>query len=453
MRRITAIACALAFAAGASPGFAGECANPNALGTSRTLVIETGAHPRLGAMQYLETLPLADREVVLTFDDGPLPPYSTRILDILAAECVKATYFLVGQMAQNFPELVRRIHAEGHTVGTHSLSHPLTFDRMPLAAVQREVDGGVAAVSAALGDPAALAPFFRIPGLMRSKDVDGYLASRSLITWSSDMVADDWRHISASEVARRALQRIESRGRGIMLLHDIQPATALALPGILRALKAKGYRIVHVVPAGPTRFKTYTEPEQWAVWNGKRGPNVTITEFAALNPKLPAPSLQIFGYQEEIRTTMRFASAPKAPLLLAAAGDHSLPRDAIWSSGMEAEVATAFVSPPDDAEDADWTAVVQTANLTLPEQNASVAWPEVPVAQPTLTRVTTAIVTSKRTGRVSVAGANRPPAAVKRASTTPLGCRNAEVAAAGLTPRCQKPIGHRLSLDSRAPAG
>ena len=104
--------------------------NPDGLGTSRVLVVDPTEHMRLGTMQYSETLPLADREVVLTFDDGPLPPYTTRILDILAAECVKATYFLVGRMARNFPELVRRIYYEGHTVGTHSQNHPLTFHVM-----------------------------------------------------------------------------------------------------------------------------------------------------------------------------------------------------------------------------------------------------------------------------------------------------------------------------------
>src|SRR3954452_23734891 len=125
MRRVAAIAYAFALCVLASPAFAGECSNPNALGTSRTLVIDNTSHPRLGAQQYSETLPLADREVVLTFDDGPLGPYTTRILDLLAAECVKATYFLVGTMAQNNPALVQRIQREGHTIGTHSRSHPL----------------------------------------------------------------------------------------------------------------------------------------------------------------------------------------------------------------------------------------------------------------------------------------------------------------------------------------
>ena len=98
-----------------------------------------------------------------------------------------------------------------------------------------------------LGDPKAVAPFFRIPGLLRQNSVERYLAAHDYATWSLDFLADDWTHISANEVARRALQRIEARGRGILLLHDIQPATALALPMILTELKARGYKIVHVV--------------------------------------------------------------------------------------------------------------------------------------------------------------------------------------------------------------
>ncbi|HXQ84077.1 MAG TPA: polysaccharide deacetylase family protein, partial [Xanthobacteraceae bacterium] len=98
--------------------------NPNALGTSRVLAIDPADYPRLGRMQYPNSLPLADKEVVITFDDGPLPLYSNQILDILASECVKVTYFLVGSMARAYPAVVRRMFLEGHTIGTHSEDHP-----------------------------------------------------------------------------------------------------------------------------------------------------------------------------------------------------------------------------------------------------------------------------------------------------------------------------------------
>src|SRR5437764_13426084 len=83
---------------------AGQCP-PGALGVSRTLVVGPNEHPRIGSMQYPETLPLDDHEVVLTFDDGPLPRYTSRVLETLASECVKATFFMVGQMARAYPSM------------------------------------------------------------------------------------------------------------------------------------------------------------------------------------------------------------------------------------------------------------------------------------------------------------------------------------------------------------
>ncbi len=115
---------------------------------------------------------------------------------------------------------------------------------------ERQVDNGIASVDTALGDPKAISPFFRIPGLGRTGAIEDYLASKSLMTWSADVVADDWKHIGASEIVRRAMRRLEAKGRGILLLHDIHPATALALPTLLKELKEHGYHIVHVVAAG-----------------------------------------------------------------------------------------------------------------------------------------------------------------------------------------------------------
>ena len=226
--------------------------NPQALGTSRTLAVDPAALPRIGNIQYRHTLPLGDHEVVITFDDGPLPPYTDRVLAALATECVKVTYFLVGQMATAYPDTVRRIYNASHVIGTHSQSHPFHFDAMGQARVEHEVGRGIASVQAALGDPKALAPFFRIPGLARSHDVDTYLASQSLAVWSADEVADDWhRGITAAQIVSKAIRRIEAHDhRGVLLLHDIHPATALAVPTLLKELKARGYRIVQAVPMG-----------------------------------------------------------------------------------------------------------------------------------------------------------------------------------------------------------
>ena len=228
---------------------AADCpGNPNALGTSRVMTIDPREFPRVGTVQYSHSLPLEDKEVVLTFDDGPLPPYTNRVLDVLAEHCVKANYFIVGRMARGYPDLARRILAEGHTIGTHSENHLLGFDRAPLDTVKDEIERGIVSAGTALGNRNAVSPFFRIPGFLRRPEVESYLQSRRLMTWSADVVADDWRHINASEVVRRAIARLDEKGKGILLLHDIQPATALALPELLRGLKAKGYRIVHVVP-------------------------------------------------------------------------------------------------------------------------------------------------------------------------------------------------------------
>src|SRR5258708_9430090 len=108
---------------------AADCpGHPGALGTSRTLVVDPKAHPRIGSMQYADTLPLRDHEVVLTFDDGPLPRNSNQVLDILAAQCVKATFFIIGNMAQAPPEGVRNLRDAGHIIGTHTQNHAASIN-------------------------------------------------------------------------------------------------------------------------------------------------------------------------------------------------------------------------------------------------------------------------------------------------------------------------------------
>ena len=177
--------------------------NPSALGTSRIITINPGEFSRIGSLNYKQTLPLDDHEVVITFDDGPIPPYSNIILDTLASQCVKATYFLIGAMAHSHPSIVRRIYNAGHSIGSHSQNHPFKFQRLSMDAVEHEVDDGIASIDVALGDPKALSPFFRIPGFGRTDAIDDYLASKALVTWSTDIVADDWKRIGAREIVRR----------------------------------------------------------------------------------------------------------------------------------------------------------------------------------------------------------------------------------------------------------
>src|SRR3954465_11285381 len=124
----------------AGPAAAAECpGNPAALGVSRTIVVDPTDHARLGGLQYHESLPLNDREVVLTFDDGPLPPSTSRVLDVLASQCVNATFFMVGKMGGSFPNMVQRAASEGHTIANHSQSHPFTFARMSIDQASREI--------------------------------------------------------------------------------------------------------------------------------------------------------------------------------------------------------------------------------------------------------------------------------------------------------------------------
>src|SRR5580704_13376595 len=145
----------------AQKALAEDCpGHPDALGTSRTLVVDPREHPRIGTMQYHETLPLADHEVVLTFDDGPLPRNSNQILEILASQCVKATFFEIGRMAQASPEGIRKLRDAGHTIGTHTRDHPLSMNHMSIERARQEIEEGIAPVKAALGDSAeaSLAP-------------------------------------------------------------------------------------------------------------------------------------------------------------------------------------------------------------------------------------------------------------------------------------------------------
>src|SRR6266576_5610567 len=283
---------------------AADCpGHPGALGTSRTLVVDPRQHPRIGTMQYAETLPLRDHEVVLTFNDGPLPRNSNQVLDILASQCVKATFFIIGRMARGFPEGVRKVRDAGHSIGTHTQNHPTGMKRMSIERARREIDDGIASVKTALGDDTALAPFFRIPGLSRTEAVEDYVASQGIQIWSADFPADDWHHISSSRVYDIARRRLEAKGKGILLLHDIQARTVAALPRILRELKARGYRIVHVVPATPEQPATPTELQQWQLHPPSetvamsRWPTIPSFVFADAGV-LPAPSLSDLDWHD-----------------------------------------------------------------------------------------------------------------------------------------------------------
>jgi peptidoglycan/xylan/chitin deacetylase (PgdA/CDA1 family) len=331
----------------AIPASAADCpGNPGALGTSRTLVVDPREHPRIGTMQYAETLPLQDHEVVLTFDDGPLPPHSNQVLDILASQCVKATFFIIGRMARGFPEGVRKVRDAGHSIGSHSQNHPLSMNRMPIERARQEIDDGIAATTAALGDGGGLSPFFRIPGLLRAEAVENYLASKGIQTWSADFPADDWRHVSSGRVYDLAMKRLEAKGKGILLLHDIQARTVAALPKILRELKARGYRIVHVVPATPELPKTPTEPQQWQLHPVSetvaisRWPKIPSFTYASAET-LPAPAASDW-YDGRLASLPESFDRPWRP----ARGAVPLPQQAPWPRSTPQQVTSAAIALP-----------------------------------------------------------------------------------------------------------
>lgn len=235
------------FVASGSAAFAQDCdGKADILGTARVMALDPAVLPRVGTVQYPQTVPLRDHEVVLSFDDGPEPSSTPAVLDALAAQCVKANFFLMGEHARIAPDLVRREYAEGHTIGTHTETHP-DLAKMPLADAENEIAGAIADVNAALGPTEHAAPFFRAPYLSTTPAIERYLAQSGLMLWSIDVDPEDWRPLTPDEVVARTMTALAKKGSGIILMHDVQTHTAAALPKFLRELKSHGYSVVHVV--------------------------------------------------------------------------------------------------------------------------------------------------------------------------------------------------------------
>src|SRR3954466_13855201 len=138
------------------------CANPNALGIGRVVEIDTTGGPGFGFEHFKQLDFLADKEVVLTFDDAPWPGNTPAVLKALADECTTGIFFAVGKHASWHPEILRQVAAAGHTVGSHTWSHVnLNKKGMTEQQAKEEIEKGFSAVRMALG--AAPAPFFRFP--------------------------------------------------------------------------------------------------------------------------------------------------------------------------------------------------------------------------------------------------------------------------------------------------
>jgi peptidoglycan-N-acetylglucosamine deacetylase len=234
----------------------GGCTTPDALGVSRIIKIDAKGGLWFGAPHGDADL-LSPGEVVLTFDDGPAPKTTRPILAALAAQCTKATFFMVGEMAAEYPDVVREVVEQGHTVGTHTWSH-LNLARLGPDAMKQQIEAAINAVEKSAGTK--IAPFFRYPYLSDSPATVAYLKSRNIAQFAIDIDSFDWRTRHAQSVLHRVMANLGQQGRGIILMHDIHASTAAALPQLLNELKAKGYRIVHLQPTAPVETLAGFDP-------------------------------------------------------------------------------------------------------------------------------------------------------------------------------------------------
>jgi peptidoglycan/xylan/chitin deacetylase (PgdA/CDA1 family) len=231
-----------------------KCDNPNALGVGRVVQIDTTGGPGFGFEHFKAYDFLRDHEVVLTFDDGPWPGNTPRVLKALADQCTKALFFAIGKHAGWHPEILKEVAAAGHTIGTHTWSHK-DLSRMSQQEAQDEFEKGVAAVSVALGNK-PVDPFFRFPTLRNPAEMMKYLGERNVGVFSADFDSFDFKMRHPEQVVKSVMSKLAKHGKGIILMHDFQHATSEALPEILKKLKDGGYKVVQIVG------KTPIEPKQ-----------------------------------------------------------------------------------------------------------------------------------------------------------------------------------------------
>ena len=232
----------------AAPG----CDKPGAMGISRTVQIDTTGGPAFGFEHFKQYDFLNEHEVVLTFDDGPWPGNTPAVIKALTDQCLKATFFEIGEHATWHPEISKMVAEAGMTIGSHTWSHK-DLARNPYASnielAKQEIEMGVSAVHHAVGGP--IAPFFRFPDLQQPPDLLTYLGSRNISTFSTDLDSFDFKLRRPELVVKSVMTKLEKRGKGIVLMHDFQHNTAEAMPELLRQLKAAGFKIVHMVPKAP----------------------------------------------------------------------------------------------------------------------------------------------------------------------------------------------------------
>ncbi len=225
---------------------------PDALGVGRVMDIGSSGGLQIGFKTYPRSLALGDHEIVLTFDDGPAAGTTPKVLDALAAECVQATFFLVGRNAEAFPDLVKREIRDGHTVAHHTYSHPdATMRGLTDGAARADILRGFQADDlAAYGDfnGSPKVRFFRFPGFADTPALVNWLSQQNIAVFGADLWASDWTLMTADAERNLVLDRLDKEGRGIVLFHDTKQQTAAMLPSFLQELKKRGYKIVHIVP-------------------------------------------------------------------------------------------------------------------------------------------------------------------------------------------------------------
>src|SRR6187431_893305 len=227
------------------------CNNPNALGIGRTVEIDTAGGPGFGFEHFKDLDFLRDKEVVLTFDDGPWPVNTPSVLKTLAEECTTGIFFPIGKHATYYPEILRQVMAAGHSIGSHTWSHAALVNKK-LNEQQRkdEIEKGFSAVKWALGGTAP-APFFRFPALQHPPEMVTYLGTRNIAMFSCDLDSFDFKARNPQEVIDVTMKKLDKLGKGIILMHDFHKHTAEALPEFLRKLKAGGYKVVAMRAKAP----------------------------------------------------------------------------------------------------------------------------------------------------------------------------------------------------------
>jgi peptidoglycan/xylan/chitin deacetylase (PgdA/CDA1 family) len=230
------VAAAIATVAGGPSAMACEPGS----GIARVIGIAPG--PLVGAATGYPS-PLNDKEVVLTFDDGPNPAVTPGILDLLSSLCLRATFFPIGVNAKAHPDLVKRELAEGHSVGGHTFSHA-DLSKTSLARAQKEIRDGFAPLTA-VGVPAA---FLRLPELRASRRVMAWIRNQGIAVIGVDIDGADWKGDPPDEELARIDAELAKRGRGIIIMHDSQPNTAIYLPRLLKQLREQGYSFVQIEP-------------------------------------------------------------------------------------------------------------------------------------------------------------------------------------------------------------